>query len=75
MMSAVNTMQESLVDLPDDVPPAPPSYNEYVERTLHDRIQAAYERGVDRGAKHRLGMLLLGLIMGWIAGVSFATMW
>lgn len=75
MMSAVNTMQESLLETPDDVPPAPPSYNEYVERMLHDRIQAAYERGVDRGSKHRMGVLLLGLIMGWIAGASFATMW
>jgi uncharacterized protein (DUF1919 family) len=68
MMKAVDTMQETLLERLDDVPPAPLSYTQYVERTLHDRIQAAYQSGLNRG------LLLLGLIIGWIAGFSFATM-
>lgn len=74
MMKAVDTMQETLLERLDDVPPAPLSYTQYVERTLHDRIQAAYQSGMNRGARHRIGLLLLGLIIGWIAGFSFATM-
>lgn len=73
-MKAVNTIQDTLLDSLDDVPPAPPRYTQYIERTFQDRIQAAYELGVDRGSKRRLGVLLLGLILGWIAGVSFASM-
>lgn len=74
MVNAVHTLQESLLDGLDDVPPPPPSYTKYVERTLHDRMQAAYELGMTRGSRLRLGILLLGLIVGLIAGYSFATM-
>jgi hypothetical protein len=73
-MNAASAMQESLLERPDDVPPAPPSYTEYVERTLRDRIRAAYELGVDHGSKHRLVVLLLGLIIGWATGFSWAAM-
>jgi hypothetical protein len=73
-MNAVNTMHESLLNVLDDVPPPPPSYTKYVERVVHDRMQAAYEMGLNRGARLRLGLLLLGLIVGWVAGFVYATM-
>jgi hypothetical protein len=73
-MSAVNTMQKILLDGLDDVPPGPARYTQYVERTLHDRIQAAYRRGVDHGSRYRMGVLLAGMIIGWLVGVSLSTM-
>jgi hypothetical protein len=73
-MKAVDSMQEMFLDRLDDVPPPPASYTQYVERTLHDRTQAAYELGVERGSRLRVGVLLVGLIIGWIMGFSFGTM-
>lgn len=74
LMKAVNMIRESLLDNLDDVPPPPPSYTQYVERTMHDRIQAAYERGVAHGSRYRIGILLLGMLFGWVAGVSATAM-
>lgn len=73
-MTAANTIQEPLRNGLDDVPPPPPSYSQYVERTMHDRIQTAYERGLERGLKYRFVALLIGLILGWVAGSGFANM-
>jgi hypothetical protein len=73
-MKAIDSMQEMLLERLDDVPPPPASYTKYVERTLHDRTRAAYELGVERGSKLRVGVLLVGLVIGWIMGFSFATM-
>jgi hypothetical protein len=74
MTDAVHTSHQPILDGMDDVPPAPPSYNQYVERTLHERMQAAYERGLLHGYRYRLGVLVVGLIIGWIAGFSSANM-
>lgn len=69
-MNAVNSNEELLLDRWRDVPPSANRFNEYVERELQERTRAAYERGVDRGSKYRLGALMLGLVLGWIAGLG-----
>lgn len=53
-----------------DASRAPDAFNEYVERELHERTRAAYEQGLDHGSKYRLGALLLGMLLGWLAGLS-----
>lgn len=73
-MSAVDTTHETFLKGLDDVPPPPQSYSKYVERTLSDRAQAAYERGFEHGAKHRFIVLLIGLVVGWLAAVGYTNM-
>jgi hypothetical protein len=72
-MKALDSMNEMLLDALDDVPPPPPSYTEYVERTMRDRIQDAYERGLEHGCRHRVLILIIGVIVGWFLGLSYAT--
>jgi hypothetical protein len=66
-------MQEFSPQHRSDVPPLPVNFNEYVEHELHERTRAAYERGVDRGARYRLGAMLIGMVVGSLVGFGLGV--
>jgi hypothetical protein len=56
-----------------DLPPRPLSYNEYIERKLRSSVREAYARGFDRGCRHQMMILLLGLMFGCLLGFYVAV--
>jgi hypothetical protein len=56
----------------DDVPSAPVSYNDYLERRLNEAVREAYARGLNRSVRRQALVLCVGLIFGCLAGFYLA---
>jgi hypothetical protein len=69
-MQTCDTREDLAAEHADDVPPPPIGFKMYVERELHARVCAAYERGLVRGSRHQIALFLTGVALGWLA--SFA---
>ena len=54
----------------DDVPPPPARFGLYVERELHARVRAAYERGLLRGSRRQVAIFLTGVVLGWLLNAT-----
>jgi hypothetical protein len=57
----------------DELPPVPMSYNEYVERRLKLGIRKAYADGFDRGRRHQVLVLFIGMLFGCVLGFYIAV--
>jgi hypothetical protein len=79
-MQALNSSSElsarsvnGVLESPGDLPPAPLSYNEYIERKLRNSIREAYARGFDRGCRHQVVVLFVGMMFGCLLGFYVAV--
>lgn len=75
-MKGIEVVEHLMPGEADDIPPAPLKFRPWVEKTVREREQRAYERGHEDGRAEQglLGAMLVSACIGFLLGAA-VTVW